>query len=143
MIADLDTKEELVSFLVERFEAEPLPQSAVDGLQSAITPGKWNALTLLNGWSNFASGYRGAAYRTIPGGGVQVAGLIQKASEPTGTVCAKLPASLAPKEALQFPSNNGGAFAVITVATDGSIFVFCAEPATNVTLSSIIFWPGS
>jgi hypothetical protein len=142
-IEDLDSKQDLMRFIVEQVEEEPLPPSAIGGLQTLVTPGKWNPLTLLNGWSNVGAGWRQAAYRSIPGNGVQVAGLIQKATAPLGTICAKLPASVAPKEHLQFGGNNANAFALLKLLNDGSIFVYAAEPATEVSLASIVYWSGA
>jgi hypothetical protein len=123
-LADLD-KAELGRWMLEYLESEPLPLSAVAGLQESITPGKWNALILVNGFSNYGGGFSPAAWRTIPGNGVQLRGVVQKAEAAgAGTVISSVPVSLAPKESLYFLGGanlSGEPFARVDVNPEGHL----------------------
>lgn len=142
-IEELDTKQELGRWLLEYLEAEGLPMTAVQGLQSAVTPGKWEPLTLLNGFSNYGGGYSPAAYRTIPGGGVQLRGMVTHATEIAGSIAiADLPVGLAPRERLLFAA-EGLAAARVDVWETGEIVYTGSGPVTYISLSQIIYWPGS
>jgi hypothetical protein len=141
-IENLDTKLELGRWMVEFFEGEPLEMSSVEGLQQALTPGKWEPLSLLNGWTNYGGGFAQAAYRTTPGGGFQVRGVVTKALEPNGTTICQLPAASRPASGHIFDASSEAIDARLNLLTDGSL-VFVGIEAPYVSLSAVIFWPGS
>lgn len=144
-IEDLKSKTDLMRFLRDELETEPLPQSAIDGLSSLVTPGRWVELNLENGWANFGGIYAHAASRTIPGGGIQLRGEVTKATAFNATRLAKLP--VGPKEAEQFATSVGAqALAVIEVKPNGEVIAYgeTAESiATGMGLTGVIFWPNN
>lgn len=143
-IEDLNSKDELWRWIVEQAESEGLPMSAIQGLQQAVTPGKWVPLVLEEGWANYGGGFSPAAYRTTPGNGVQLRGMITKAAEPFSGQFSTIPAGLAPKEALQFTTSVGvSQLAVVEIDNITGALLMAANSATAISLSGIVFWPGS
>jgi hypothetical protein len=148
-IEDLDSKEELMRFIREALESEPLPQSAIDGLQQQITAGKWEPLTLLNGFANVGSPYFDASYRTIAGGGIALTGVIAKATETmSGTVIATVPKGSAPRESIQVAVEVYTGAALVTnailVNAAGEIQLEGTVSAiANMSLHGAQWWPGS
>lgn len=137
-IEDLDTKQELGRWLGEYLEAEGLPMTAVQGLQEAITPGKFNLLTLENGWTNFG-GTRTAGYMTVPGSGIGVYGVITSGA--TGTVFATLPAGARPQEQLQFPADNGQGSGALVITTTGACIAYTDEDPVEDFGFGVTFYP--
>lgn len=140
MIEDLNTKEELLRFVVESLEAEPLPMSAVSGLQTAIEPGKWNPITLLNGWANLGGAWAGASWRTVVGSLIQLRGSISHATETGPVIICQLPVK--PKEWLTLGTiSNGGTATYLALDNVGNLSLQApALPAGSwMSLNDIFF----
>lgn len=145
-IEDLDTKQELGRWLVEFLEGEPLPPGAVQGLQQAITPGAWQELVLLNGWANVGGVAPNAAYRTTPGGGIQLRGQISNAAAAGNQTMLNLPSTARPKNTLRFLVGCAEKISgLVDLNTEGNmVYIFGPAPtAEYVSLNGIVFWPGS
>lgn len=148
-IEDLDSKAELMRFIREEVEAEPLSLNSIDGLQQATTAGAWQELALSEGWVNNSPGVVAkAAYRTLPGGGVEIRGFVHRSvSTPSGTPLAVLPKTLRPKEIMVFPAVgwNGGPFLPVelSLSPEGVLtweYVETLATVLNVTLA-IVYYP--
>lgn len=147
-IEDLDTKKALMAFIVEQLEAEPLPMSAIAGLQSAIESSKWTAITLINGFTNLGGIWSTAAWRTLPGGLVQLKGTITRATEIGGAVILAQPLPVHPlKDTLLIPTAVNGSTAAWVSFDPGGSLTFQGPtplgPGTLVSLDNILFANGS
>ena len=139
-IEELDTKAAMMAFIVEQLESEPLPQSAVAGLQSGLEVGRWNPLVFENSFANYGFGFAQGAWRSLPGRLIQVQGLVTRSIEFGAAVIATLPVK--PKEALVIPATiNGITAARVDVLANGQL-VFqgpAAIAGSYLTLNGIIF----
>jgi hypothetical protein len=133
-------KAELARFIREQFEAEPLPQSAVDGLERLATPGPWKPITPEGAWANYG-GTEPLGWRSGPGGLVTLRGFVKNAGAPYGTVIGVLPAGIRPKKFLDFSTGTEITASRIQIEADGRL-VYFGEKADYVPVN-FSFWPGS
>lgn len=148
----LKNRQDLGSFIVEYLAQNPVPMSSVDGLSSAVQTGTATALPLSGTWANYGIGFAPATYRTIPGAGVYLQGLVKDASKSAAasSVIGTLPAQARPKEALIF--TQWGAFSAevfkgtvrIDVGADGKVSIVSSyENCDFLSLAGIHFWAGT
>lgn len=78
----------------------------------------WIAPTLLNGWTNFGSGFQAARYRRLPSGQVEIQGLVRAGTGPPQDIFT-LPANYCPTSRLVFSTiaNNAVARLDVVAAT--------------------------
>lgn len=146
----LTNKQDLGRFVAEYLEQNPLPMSAVDGLQTAAGGGNPQPLPFAADWVNYGLGYAPGTYRTVPGGGIVLDGLVKKATGfEGGSVVAQLPEGVRPKERegrlgwMSIDSSAGIGVVRVDITAAGEIEVF-----TNCTdvdyffLPALLFWPG-
>lgn len=131
---DLD-QEAFGRWLIEYLEANPLPQNAVTGLPVNVEGGKVNSIALINAWADLGGGFAPLSYRSLPGGLIQVRGVVSAAAAASGTVMGVVPVK--PKEALQFPANNGVASAAVTILPTGEILGYFEGGGSSFTVNAL------
>lgn len=136
-IEELDTKQELGRWLLEYLEGEGLPISAVEGLSQSIEGGRVNPIALINAWANQGGGSALLGYRSLPGGLIQIRGVVSAAAAASGTVMGVVPSK--PKESLQFPAVNGNGLTAAAIVVDpaGNIIGFFTAPGGNIDVNCI------
>lgn len=149
-VENLDNKGELMRFIRDQLESEPLPLDAVEGLEQAAVPGRWEALNPLNGFADIGGGFAPLAYRTVPGGGIELRGGLTKPAGVGGPIAvAKLPKGAAPKETLIFGQaavEAGEPFLAEILINPAGEVIWNIPPAASVerlSLAGIRFGAGS
>jgi hypothetical protein len=110
---------------------------------ATTTVAPWVNLTLASGTAIIA-GFGTPAARLIPGGMVEVRGLVQSASATQGVIIATLPAGHFPpanvRKAVQLATSGGGSqVGIVNIGFTGNITVEYAASAGNVLAVSLDF----
>jgi hypothetical protein len=101
------------------------------------TGGAWTAPTLLNSWVNYSASYAQAGYRILPGGLVQLRGLIKNGT--AGTLFT-LPVELRPfyDHIMNGHTNPNGTVARVDIQAAGNV-VATGYSTSWLSLSAIIY----
>lgn len=113
-------------------------QSWLDRFVSLTTLGVWSLPTLLNSWSDYGSGYRGARFRISTVNEVQIQGMVASGTTTTGTAIFTLPTGYRPVETLRFNVVSNGVIGIVDVQSDGDVAII-AGSATYLNLTGIAF----
>lgn len=99
----------------------------------------WIAPTLLNGWTNFGSGYETAGYYKDALGFIHLKGLIKSGA--MGTAAFVLPSGYRPSYRKMFPVLTSGGIGRVDIDTEGNVLIINYGTAANgyVSLDGIVF----
>lgn len=99
----------------------------------------WIAPTLLNGWTNFGSGYETAGYYKDALGFIRLKGLIKGGT--MGTAAFVLPSGYRPSYRKMFPVLTSGGIGRVDIDTAGNVLIMNYGTAANgyVSLDGIVF----
>ncbi len=120
----LANRQDIGRFVAEYLEQNPLADSAVDGLTSALQPSPWTPLTLGPSWAEYGEGFAPPAWRTVFGGScVELRGIVKIAiAIGNPWLVATLPSNVAPKYKHNFVVQDAiSGVAVLTVLSDGQV----------------------
>ncbi|GAX41527.1 hypothetical protein NIES4075_25000 [Tolypothrix sp. NIES-4075] len=92
------------------------------GADASVVPGAWQDITLITGWSNYATGYTSPQCRKLIGNLIEVKGTIKKATTPLANeVIATLPVGYRPTEIMMLTTWASNGYSRIQVEPNGSI----------------------
>ncbi|QNU22341.1 hypothetical protein IC805_05215 [Geobacillus thermoleovorans] len=99
----------------------------------------WIALTLLNGWTNYGSGFETAGYYKDALGFIHIKGLIKSGA--MGTAAFVLPSGYRPSYRKMFPVLTSGGIGRVDIDTGGNVLIMNYGTAANgyVSLDGIVF----
>jgi hypothetical protein len=81
----------------------------------------WRAPSLVNSWTNYGSGYSDAGYRKVPGGNIQLRGLVRNGSSANALIFT-LPVGYRPPTAVRIPVNiSSNIFGSLQIGADGTV----------------------
>ncbi|UYL94005.1 putative tail fiber protein [Geobacillus phage vB_GthS_PK3.6] len=111
----------------------------IEGVEQVRTWRGWIAPTLLNGWSNFGSGYEGAAYYKDALGFIRLKGVIKGGT--MGAAAFVLPIGYRPPARKMFAVATSGGMGRVDIDTSGNVIIVVFGSASNgyVNLDGIVF----
>jgi len=109
-----------------------------------ITPGAWQALSLLNGWTN-RTGQVAAQIRMVNSVAVEVVGTITAGTVTAGTVLFDVPTGFAPQNdqifpAVEWQTANGQAPLVVQPGPPGNVIILNAVTAGCSLSFGFTYW---
>ncbi|UYL93929.1 putative tail fiber protein [Geobacillus phage vB_GthS_PK3.5] len=111
----------------------------IEGVEQVRTWRGWIAPTLLNGWSNFGSGYERAAYYKDALGFIRLKGVIKGGT--MGAAAFVLPIGYRPPARKMFAVATSGGMGRVDIDTSGNVIIVVFGSASNgyVNLDGIVF----
>lgn len=132
----LDNRQDVGRFIVEYLEQNPLPMSAVDGLSQAVQAGPWVPLSFKSGWS-VRSGE--PAWRSLPGGLVELRGDVTHPAATFGATIAELPVDVAAKNTHNFVVQITGGTGLVQISGSSLLYASATVEVNDLLLDSVIY----